>query len=204
MSILPDHEDKKSTSQAVQTIRAFFAIRLPDPVRADLEVLIDILRSRKRGDHVRWTREENLHVTLHFLGNVSPDIVPSLLHAVSKELEREQVFTSHLTILHLFPSERKPRVFAMGLGPDESFIRLAEAVKRGVSAIGLPSDARPFKGHLTLGRLRGRTFPSINKLSLDGNATFSVDDVILYQSELHPDGPVYSELGRVKLSVGDR
>ena len=184
-------------------MRVFFAFDLPKSIKADLDNLIDELRSRDHGNRVRWVRVENLHVTLHFIGNVSPDSVPRLLHAVSQELVRERPIATRLTALHLFPSEKRPRVIAMGLESDESLMRLAEAVKRGVSAVGLPSDKRPFKAHLTLGRIRGNLFPSINDLTFEGNAKIKVREVLLYQSELYPDGPLYTERGKIILGSGE-
>ncbi len=200
---MPDHKGQRISTHAAQTMRVFFAFDLTTAVKADLEKIIDELRSRDHGDRVRWVRKENLHVTLHFLGNVSPDSVPSLLHAVSQELVRERPIATQLTGLQLFPSEKRPRVIAMGLGYNEALTQLAEAVKRGVTVVGIPSDKRSFKAHLTLGRIRGKNFPSISTFPFEGKAKIKVSEVLLYQSELLPDGPLYSEIGRIKLGAGE-
>jgi 2'-5' RNA ligase len=200
---LSDQKGQSIKPHSAQTMRVFFAFDLTQSTKANLNKLIDELRSRDHGDRVRWVRVENLHVTLHFIGNVSPDSVPRLLHAVSQELVRERPIATQLTALHLFPSEKRPHVIALGLESDESLKRLAEAVKRGVSAVGMPSDKRPFKPHLTLGRIRGNIFPSIRDMTFDGNAKIKVREVLLYQSELYPDGPLYRERGKIILGAGE-
>ncbi len=201
---MPDHEKQGCPPQSGPTIRAFFAIALINTVRSELNNIINELHLRKGGDRVRWVRAENLHVTLHFLGNIASDIVPDLLNKVALELEDEEIFTCHLTSLDLFPSAKRPRVIALRLGSEKYLIELSDAIKRGVSAFGLPSDPRPFKAHLTLGRLPGTTYPSTKNVSLDGNTPITVSEVLLYQSELHPDGPLYKERGMIKLGAGKK
>ena len=142
-------------------------------------------------------------MTLYFIGNVSPDNVPGLLYAVSQELVRGRLIATQLTGLQLCPSGKRPRVIAMGLGNNESLARIAEAVKRGVTVVGIPSDKRSFKAHLTLGRTWGKNFPSISDLPFEGKDKIKVSEVLLYQSGLLPDGPLYSEIGRIKLSAGE-
>jgi len=59
---------------------------------------------------------------------------------VSQELVRGRPIATQLTGLQLFPSEKRPRVIAMGLGTNESLARITEAVKHGVTVVGIPFD----------------------------------------------------------------
>ncbi len=77
--------------------------------------------------------------------------------------------------------------------------RLAEAVQRGVAAVGFPREGRAFHAHLTLGRIRGRDLPSLQG-EFDLGAPARVTEVVLVQSDLLPDGPIYTSLAAMPLA----
>jgi 2'-5' RNA ligase len=181
-------------------IRAFFAIELGEAARRAAAELAAVLRERPGGDAVRWVRQENLHVTLRFLGDVEPARVASLGAQVRAQTAALAPFALRLGALASFPPGRHPRVVVLELAPEAPLAVLAEAVERGVVAAGCAPETRPFRGHLTLGRVREReTPPSLTSLTVPAVA-FDVTESVLFASELHPSGSRYTPLERVRLS----
>jgi 2'-5' RNA ligase len=181
-------------------IRAFFAIELGAAARRAAAELAAALRERPGGDAVSWVRQENLHVTLRFLGDVDPARVASLAAQVRAQTAALAPFALRLGALASFPPGRRPRVVVLELAPEAPLAVLAEAVERGVVAAGCAPETRRFRGHLTLGRVweRGRP-PSLDGLSAEP-AAFDVTESVLFASELHPSGSRYTPLERVCLS----
>ncbi|UCE84903.1 MAG: RNA 2',3'-cyclic phosphodiesterase [Deltaproteobacteria bacterium] len=179
-------------------VRSFFAVELGSEARQAASAVADALRKRPDGDAVRWVRAENLHVTLRFLGNVASERLAELARAVAAELHGVLPFTLRLDALHAFPAPRRPRVVALGLAPFESIAELAAAVERGVVAAGFEAEARPFRAHLTLGRVRGRyALPS--DAPAPAPCPFEVGEIALLASDLSPSGPTYTRLERLPL-----
>lgn len=140
----------------MERIRTFFAVSPPEPVRLAAVHEARALRERA-GRAVRWVPEENLHVTLQFLGNIDPVVIPTLTQHVGVELASVAPFTVRLGGLMAFPGPRRPRVIALDLGPHELLAGLAAAVGRGVVGAGLALENRRFRPHLTLGRVRDQS-----------------------------------------------
>jgi 2'-5' RNA ligase len=183
-------------------IRAFFAIELHGAARRAAGRRLEALRRRPGGDRIRWVREENLHVTLRFLGDIGTAEVPALLREVAREAAGTAPFAVRLGGVRLFPSARRPRVVALEVLPPEPLSALALAVERGVVAAGQAPEQRPFRSHLTLGRLRpGGPPPDVTVPDTPDAETLGVTEVVLFQSELHRNGSRYTAVGRVPLGA---
>jgi 2'-5' RNA ligase len=181
----------------VEPIRAFLAIDLSDEARAAAAELVRRLRGRAGSERVRWVRPENLHVTLRFLGDVDPARTREIAARVRGEVDGIAPFELRLGALHAFPSERRARVVALAVEPEPELAALAAAVERGVVAAGFEPERRPFNGHLTLGRVRGRRTPLLR-----GGCeapSFAVDAFVLFRSEATPAGSHYTPLERFAL-----
>ena len=184
-------------------IRAFFAAEISDDARRAAAALIRELREAPDGDEVRWVRPETLHVTLRFLGDVEPDRVAELAARVGEALADAAPFELRLGEAVAFPSPRRPRVVALGVAPEEPLVELAGRVERGVVAAGLPPEERRFRAHLTLGRLRGRRLPELASVPAPEASPFAVDEVVLFSSELRPEGALHTPLERIALGGHD-
>jgi 2'-5' RNA ligase len=184
-----------------EAIRAFFAIEPgPDARRAATD-LARRLRGDSGGDGVRWVRPEALHVTLRFLGEIEATRAPPLARRASQGLAALRPFALRLGPVELFPSPRRPRVIALGLEPVAPLLELAEAVERACVAQGFPAEDRPFRAHLTLGRVREQRLPAVAALAPSA-AEFAVEEAVLFRSELSSAGSRYVPLERVPLGVG--
>ncbi len=182
-------------------IRTFFAVDLDDAARCAAAELVRALRERPDGDRVRWVRAETLHVTLCFLGDTDPGRVAPLLERVAPELAPLAPFALELGAAHPFPSARRPRVVALDVAPAEPLEELAAAVERGVVGAGFEAEERPFRAHLTLGRLRSGRPPATDGLAVPEGVRFEVGAVVLFRSELQPGGALHTPLERVPLGA---
>jgi len=180
------------------TIRAFFAVDLDAPVREAASAVANALRASPGGEHVRWVRPEALHVTLRFLGDIDASRVDPLAGAVGDALAEQAPFEMALGAAHLFPNPRRPRVVVLGVAPEAPLAALAEAVEGAVAAAGFAPEARRFRPHLTLGRIRGRGAPRVDAASAP-RARCEVREAVLFRSELHAEGARYTALAHIPL-----
>lgn len=183
-------------------IRTFLGLEIGADARRRAAGLARELRRSPGGDAVRWVRKESLHVTLRFLGATDPAAVPEIVRHVAAETRGVAPFALRLGAAHAFPSRRRPRVIAVGLEPAGPVTALAEAVERGVVAAGLPPEERPFRAHVTLGRVRrGRPALALDvtvPVTEPGDA-WDVVETVLFQSETAPSGARYAPLERIPL-----
>ncbi len=186
-------------SGKADSIRAFFALGLPASVRAELDRLVDGMRRQAWARPVRWVQSQNLHLTLRFLGDVSQHSLEDLTGRVGSAIEEREGFRLALEAIAPFPTWRRPRAVAVEMAPCGELESLAQAVESAVVAAGCAAEGRPFRGHVTLGRFRGRlpSAPAIAQ-TLDG-LEMCVDEVVLYRSRLQLAGAVYSELAHLPL-----
>jgi 2'-5' RNA ligase len=182
-------------------IRAFFAVDLDEATRAAAADVVRALRREPGADGVRWVRPEALHVTLRFLGAVEPTRLRSLAHGVAGEVAELSPFALRLGAVQLFPSSRRPRVVGLEVAPADQLDALAAAVERGVQAQGFAAEKRPFRPHLTLGRIQGRGARAPRTPATPVEAACEVAEVVLFRSDLHRSGARYTPLERVLLGT---
>jgi 2'-5' RNA ligase len=179
--------------------RAFLAVCPPDAVLDEVEQLAAGVRDRV--EHARWTRREQWHLTVQFLGNrTDVDGVTGALRGLEHPAGELR-----LGELGAFPSARRARVLWVGTAVGTEWLgALAAAVGERLAPVGYPPEARPFHGHLTLARLEP---PTDVRALLDEVAVASVGpawtvaEVVLFESRLRRTGAEYSPIGRFPLRV---
>lgn len=185
--------------------RCFVAIDLEDPARRAVGAYLGDLRATIPG--VAWTRPGNLHLTLAFLGDVPATSVPDLAARLARALAGTACFTARVVGVGAFPSLARPQVLWVGVAAPP-LRGLADAVQRTCEAAGFPRERRPFRPHVTLGRVRTRTRGAGSDLGLlgrDGDRDFGaapVGRVTLYRSELAKGGARHAPLATFALAGG--
>jgi len=179
-------------------MRLFVAVNLPVPLKARIAGLQRELALS--GADVKWVEEENLHLTVKFLGEVVPERLAELQEALAQAVPDCRAFRLELSGLGTFPARGVPRVLWVGVGGEvEAFRELHGAVERALAALGYPGEEREFRPHLTLGRVRSpRGVDALRRriAALDGPyGDLAVAEVALMESRLTPRGPVYRVSG---------
>lgn len=167
--------------------------------------LIDKLANTRA--EYRWVEEENLHVTLNFVGDVPEGEVVELCRDVQKKLDGFERFVLGIKGSGAFPNTEKPKTLWLGIeegaGELKRLYGLLEELL--VDEWRFPKDRNEFHPHVTLGRLRrgGRWNQALtNVLEQHSNQNFgmcSVDEVVVNSSHLEKSGPTYTPMVRVKL-----
>jgi 2'-5' RNA ligase len=188
-----------SARKAGAVVRSFLAVALPEHVRDACSELARQLGDAPGGDGVRWTRAEGYHLTLRFLGNVAVERLPEIAKRTEEELAAFAPFALRLTHAFGFPTPKRPRVIAVGTDPTQPLEALAQRIEAAVEAAGLAPETRAFRPHLTLGRVRSRRHPTLDRAVVPGAPEFRVAEVVLFRSDLARDGARYTPLETIVL-----
>lgn len=153
-------------------------------------------------------KAENIHLTLKFLGEVPPAREAAVHEAMAEAASGAAPFTLRAGGCGSFPGGRSPRVLWVGLraGAAEA-AALAERLEAACAARGFPREARPFRGHLTLGRVRGQRGLEAVMRRLEARAgedwgEAAVDRIVLFESTLHPAGAIHTRRRDLPLAGG--
>lgn len=186
-------------------IRIFFAIELPNDTKEKLARYISSLKKKSKSHGVRWSRPENLHITLQFLPEVKAEHLADMLEKVRHELRKEiHQLALRFGEVYLFPNPYHPRVIVLDVSPQDVLANLSKSIGRGIQAGNYEIENRPFKAHITIGRIKQpRNFDlsflsGVEKLS---DEAVPIQEVVLYRSEPQPEGSQYMVLERIGLET---
>jgi len=186
-----------------EKIRTFIAVSLPEPVLRAIVAAQEKLK--ESGLNIRWVRQEGIHLTIKFLGDIDRDDVEKIRGAMERATNVFSAFRLQGDGVGVFPNLSRPRVAWVGVSGDLEILRtLQKDLESQLDSLGFPKEKRPFRGHLTLGRVKGRLDPAKLRDSLEAlggfrTEPFTVQSIVLFQSDLRPDGAVYSRLAEVPL-----
>lgn len=181
-------------------IRTFIALSLPEDVKAVLEAFGGELK--KSNADVSWVRPQSIHLTLKFLGNVPEEAIEPISTALSEVASSITPFSLQVAGCGAFPTIKQIRVVWAGVRGDLAILRLLQTgVEKAMVPLGFKPEDRPFSPHLTLGRARGRRGLQALQERLMANQDFQTPpfdsrEVVLYRSDLKPDGARYTPLFR--------
>jgi RNA 2',3'-cyclic 3'-phosphodiesterase len=186
-------------------MRTFIAIEIPAAIKTALAALQNDLR--RAAAEVSWTRPENIHLTLRFLGEITEQQSQAIAVACEETAAQFPPFTLNLDAPGFFPNTHQPRVLWAGLrGEVEAARQLQLQLEQRLLVIGLPRADKSFQPHLTIGRIKsGKNAGQLVALAdlYDLPAlSFTVDEIVLMKSELHPAGARYTPLSRARLQRG--
>lgn len=183
------------------TIRTFVAIPVPDAWGAYLARVARDLATLVRP--VSWTRAGNYHMTLRFLGDLGPSGASRVGDAVARGAEGAEAVAASLGRFGAFPSVDRPRVLWIGIDRGEADLTaLAGRVNAAIDAAGFERADKPFRPHLTLGRVRegARGLEALRAFAPPPPPeTARLDRILVMKSDLHPTGARYTALREVRL-----
>lgn len=180
-------------------LRAFIAIEIPEEIKKQIASQTAGLR-QMLGRSVRWVNPENIHLTLKFLGDISPANIDSLTRALKTEFRQFLPFEISVDNLGAFPNLHRPRIIWIGLNAPADLARLQHQLEAATTRLGYAGDDKPFSPHLTIGRIREKLSTdetqalrsALENARVGPLGQFAVKSVNLFQSELKAGGPVYT------------
>ena len=177
-------------------MRLFVALPLPDGARRELGQMLDRLRSRDWP--VRWVRDDGLHLTLKFFGEVDPGQVGVISRALETATQGTPPLPLALTALGAFPTPQRARVLWIGVEAPAALELLADRVERACLDIGFPVEGKPFHPHITLGRVREGGRLAAGALRDGGlpplGTAFQAEEVVLFESRTGREGATHTRL----------
>lgn len=181
--------------------RLFIAIDLPEAVRRRLAGLV---ADAPRG--VRPVRPEQIHLTLHFLGDIDDEGLATVTTALGGL--RHRAFAIDLTGAGVFPPQGRPTVLWAGVAATDDLLGLHRDVTAILASSGMQPDPRPWAPHVTLARLgplvpRAWTTAFLDGARHLGEQSMPVTAVRLYESSRTPTGTSHVPVVTIRLAAGD-
>jgi len=184
-------------------IRSFVAVSLPAEVRARLEQCGKQLKSL--GLYGSFPKSDSFHLTLKFLGNIPEQKVEAIGSALERAVTGVAPFQLEVKGLGVFPNPSSARVVWIGFEKSEPLTLLQARVEQVLEDLEFPREDRPFQPHLTLARLKSKDNLKALQAYLReaGPGTTAgpvpVDELVLFRSDLRPDGARYTRLCAARL-----
>ncbi|HEX8937885.1 MAG TPA: RNA 2',3'-cyclic phosphodiesterase [Sphingomicrobium sp.] len=175
--------------------RLFVAIRPPEPIR---DLLIDAMDDSA---DFRWQDEDQLHLTLRFIGEVERPVAEDLAAALARV--HAQRFTAKVSGVGRFEQRSAGALWA-GVEPKTPLAALAAKIERACQQVGLEPERRAFHPHITLARWKGRRSREVadfveRRRGL-ASPPFDVSEFVLYESRLSRHGAHYEEIAAYVLT----
>ena len=185
------------------TIRAFIAIPLDPKIQHSIERMQDHLK--KSNNDIKWVKPENIHITLKFLGDIDTKQINSIKQILSNCTHNTRPFKVELSQLGAFPNIDRPRTLWVGLKDSKQRLnQISMSLEKTLGKIGFQTDQKPFSSHITIGRIRSSKnidalSKSMSSYQISENCTQTISKIILFQSTLCSEGPIYQSLHQIKL-----
>jgi 2'-5' RNA ligase len=184
-------------------IRSFLAIELPRTILKKIEEVQEGLKTSLAD--VRWVHPEKIHLTLKFFGAVEESKIEAIARSLDEPVRTTIPFLLKAKGVGAFPNLKNPRVIWMGLVDEgEVLSSFQKRLETEMEKAGVEPEDRPFRAHLTLGRVnssRGKNelAARIDRYREEEFGSFQVEKVVLFKSDLKPTGPIYTPLKELNL-----
>lgn len=194
-------------------MRTFLAIELPPAVhpiiRQQQRQIEALLTAAQQGYNISWTPPEKVHLTLRFLGETTEPQRQAIQEMLTALTAQQKPFTLSLSQAGCFPTMDTPNIVWLGLEEEgNALLSLQGAIEQQVQAAGFAVERKPFRPHLTIGRLkRSVTRPQSKQIGQvlaqqlprmtpppRPAGRFVVRAVVHLQSQLQPTGAIYTPL----------
>ncbi len=187
----------------MQSTRCFVAVEIMEPAYSEVRRLIENWSRRLTG--VRWSREDQLHITIKFLGDVDNRLLPEVCSKLRAAATSTAPFAVSLAGLGTFPIGRPPRVIWAGIEQgSHQLSHLHQQLDQGLAEVGVAREGRKFTPHLTLGRVgkacdRELLAELLSQASATIESHFDVERLLLLASRKMHGRIVYEPIDRVSL-----
>lgn len=189
-------------------MRAFIAIELPSNIKNAISKTQDKLKASL--PKVSWVAPVNLHLSLKFLGEISDEQLNNINQIIAETIKTIPGFKIKLESLGVFPNVASARIIWIGTEQlPRTLGQIVEQLETRLAELGITKEERPFRAHITIGRLKHRFNPcdlekGINQVKNDlvnENLEFNTRRITLFQSTLGKDGPTYTVLKQTNFKI---
>jgi len=190
----------------MERVRTFIGIALNDEVRKNLVSLQQELSGA--GSKVKWVEEENLHLTMKFLGDVDMTLTAEIGQILQDSVAEVKPFTFTVCGAGAFPNPASARIVWVGTtGPVETLTKIFNYLNENLTQFGVARENRRYVPHITVGRVKsaskGRELAElINKNSEKVFGDVDASEILLMMSELSSSGPKYTVLSAARMGQG--
>lgn len=166
--------------------------------------LISALKSGMNKDVIKWTNPDNIHITLAFLGDTEEITIKAIGSMLNEKCKGSGEFELFIKGAGVFRNLKDPRIIWTGIDPSEKLNHLNAIIMNGLNGLNIKLEDRPFKPHLTLGRIKHlndseKLKALIEQFQYSEIQLVPINEVILFESILLKSGPVYKPLAKFKL-----
>jgi 2'-5' RNA ligase len=182
-------------------MRVFLALEIPEDLKDEIERSLNELQ-KICPSRVKWVKREHWHITLQFIGDVEASAIPKLKSGFAEILKGLEQFTISNPETEVIPP-RRPRLIWLKCDYDSPQLgNVLKKLRDFLNREGYQIDTKPFRLHITLGRVKQYIAPEIVARLTEsainpGQRTISV--ATFYESRLHSEGPEYSIIEQYSL-----
>lgn len=182
--------------------RIFIAIKI-EPENTFLRIHSS-LKAILGNEKINWVETSNIHLTLAFLGDTEEDRIKVAAIMLKQQCSGFGEFDFNLSGTGVFKDFSDLRVIWIGIKESEKLAELHGRIKTGLEDTGFKTEDRPFRPHITIGRIKFLRNPGALRSAIEKYRDMefqkvNVQEVILYESILKPTGPVYKPIGIFKV-----
>jgi 2'-5' RNA ligase len=186
--------------------RMFCAFELPGALRTRINDHAKRVREAVPDATASWSRPENIHLTMKFFGNVDHVKVPVISDAAARAVKEFSPIQLQVGKTGVFPRPSRPQVLWIGIDdPSGALLKLQQQLENEFAREGFPQEDRAFHPHLTIARIRkphdGARL-ALTHLEMNFHpVTVTLNELILFRSELSSKGSKYTAVSRHSLGV---
>lgn len=176
--------------------RAFLAVELS---KQSTQAVCDLMKKlQTKFDDVYWVSENNLHITVRFLGSIENDLGERIMDLLSQSLSSIKKFTALADKLWLLPNKHNPKALTLLLDSLGSFVKLNEGVSEILRIENIADEERAYLPHITIAKTRNH-FDLEDLLQSFAAIPIEIDNVTLYKSDTSTKPSQYSIIKQVSL-----
>ena len=191
-----------------EQLRLFIAVSVPEEVKANVERAQEEIRHDLNSKNVRWTRSDQFHLTLKFLGSVESSRVGDLVAALSNACKRFSPLQLRAEKVGCFPHLLAPRILWVGISDEnDQLLPLQNAIEAATLSFTTEQRHEKFTGHITLARIQAMhrsnaeiLRPLVERYSTRVLGAWTAHQLELFRSELSPQGAKHSVIATSPLT----
>lgn len=186
------------------TIRTFIAFDIE--VNSLISENLIFIKNKLQEEKIKWENNTKFHITIAFLGDTPKIQLEQINSVIKKNTDKYKNFEVKINKFGIFPNIQNPKIIWLGIDYTNTLDELQKNIKTELNKLGFKIDNRPFKPHLTIGRVKDqiKNTATINELIKKYQNTIfnqqNINQIIFYESNLTPKGSIYNVLNTFNLS----